>query len=50
MGMPLFDVKCQIGQIGIFGFQVFNFHTNYHELTMNSWRGVIFLRVIVFTD
>jgi hypothetical protein len=26
------------------------FHTNYHELTMNGWRGVLFLRVIVFTD
>ena len=45
MGMPFLRghvVKCQMSNWSNwnFGILVFIFHTNYHELTMNGWRGL----------
>ena len=46
MGMPFLRghvVKCQMSNWSNWNFRilVFIFYTNYHELTMNGWHGVI---------
>ena len=42
-----FSRKTWKTQNGLGKLKLVFFHTNYHELTMNGWRGILFLRVIV---